>query len=109
MFQMMTSLESAATNAEVAQIYSVGRNALKSQLGSMKSVDEVDDLVDEIKELIEEVSCCLPNFFYDAAYFDAMDPFIPTTTNALPRTGTRLARSDPTPQFRVSTLPWDPR
>ena len=56
MFQMMTSLESAATNAEVAQIYSVGRNALKSQLGSMKSVDEVDDLVDEIKELIEEVS-----------------------------------------------------
>ena len=56
MFQMMTSLESAATNAEVAQIYSVGRNALKSQLGSMKSVDEVEDLVDEIKELIEEVS-----------------------------------------------------
>ena len=42
----------------------------------MKSVDEVDDLVDEIKELIEEVSCCLPNFFYDAAYFDAMDLFL---------------------------------
>ena len=63
MFQMMTSLESAATNAEVAQIYSVGRNALKSQLGSMKSVDEVEDLVDEIKELIEEVSCCLNKLF----------------------------------------------
>jgi hypothetical protein len=53
---MMESLENAATNAEVAEIYSVGRNALKNQLGSMKSVDEVDDLVDEIKELISEVN-----------------------------------------------------
>ncbi len=53
------SIESAVTNAEVAECYSVGKNALKSQLVSMKSVDETHDLLDDIRDLIsqsEEVS-----------------------------------------------------
>ena len=52
---MMHSLERAATNAEISEIYSIGRDALKGQLKSMKSVDHVEDLVDEIRELIIEV------------------------------------------------------
>ena len=46
------SLEHAATNADVAQCYSVGLNLLKDQLGSMKNVDETHDLVDEIHDLV---------------------------------------------------------
>ena len=52
--QLLISIESAVTNAEVAECYSVGRNALKSQLESMKSVDETHDLLDDIRDLISQ-------------------------------------------------------
>jgi hypothetical protein len=48
------SIESAVTNAEVAECYAVGRNALKSQLKSMKSADETHDLLDDIRDLISQ-------------------------------------------------------
>jgi hypothetical protein len=52
---MLLNIEGAVTNAEVVEIYSIGRSALKRQLQSMTSVDAAEDLVDDIVELINQV------------------------------------------------------
>ena len=52
LFQILLNIENAATNGEVVECYSIGLNVLKSQLGSIKNVDETHDLMDEIHDLV---------------------------------------------------------